>query len=70
MGASEMGLFCELQFLVTVGQHEDKAALIFLKDLRKRGITLQEFVKCLEIVKCQPALNVFNHGASAYLKNV
>ncbi len=57
---------CLFQFLVTVGQHEDKAALVFLKDLSKRGITFQEFVKCLEIIRCQPALNVFNHEASMY----
>ena len=54
------------QFLVTVGQAEDKAALNFLKDLSKRGVELTELVECLEIIKCQPALNFFQQGASEW----
>lgn len=49
---------------MTVGQREDKAALVFLKDLSRRGIALKELVDCLEVIKCQPALNFFLEGAS------
>lgn len=47
-----------------MGQREDKAALTFLKDLCKRGIELKEFVDCLKVIKCQPAVNYFLQGAS------
>ena len=51
---------------MTIGQSESGAALTFLRDLRKRGIDLQELVDCLKVIKCQPALNFFIQGASRY----
>ena len=51
-----------------VGEAEDKAALVFLKDLSRRGIQLDELVQCLEVINCQPALQFFRPGASKCLK--
>lgn len=47
-----------------MSQAEDKAALVFLKDLTKIGIEVEELVNCLEIVKCWKAVNFFQKGAS------
>lgn len=53
-----------VQFLVEVGKAEDKAALVFLQDLCKRGIQLDDFIHCLEKINCQQAVRFFQPGAS------
>ena len=54
-----------VQFLVDVGQTEDKAAWVFLKDLRGRGIQLDDLVQCLKTINCHQALRLFEPGEAS-----